>query len=98
MHLVKFTLLSVGFIALTGCANLKETNAPTAEALQDKTAGVLGYPSSSVKVTEIREGSSVTYFVATTPKGTYGCTIPSGGFAAYATLGMVQFQPTCNKQ
>lgn len=98
MHLIKLTLLSVGIIALSGCANLKETNAPTAEALQDKTAGVLGYQPADVKVTDIRGGSSVTYFVAKTPKGTYGCTIPSGGFAAYATLGMVQFQPTCSKQ
>lgn len=82
----------------TGCANMSETVTPTAESLQNKVAGNLGFPPAEVKVNGLREASGITYFVATTPKGTYGCSIPSGSMTAAATLGMVNLQPTCTKQ
>ena len=83
---------------LWGCANMNDTVTPTAQSLQSKTAGNLGFAPSNVNITDIREATGITYFVATTPKGIYGCSIPSGGLTGFATLGMVNLQPTCTKQ
>jgi hypothetical protein len=51
-----------------------------------------------MKVTDLRHDSGISYFIATTSNGTYGCSIPSGGLTGYITLGMVNLQPTCTKQ
>ena len=75
-----------------------ETMKPTADSLRDKVAGNLGFQPADVKIDGMREATGITYFVATTPKGSYGCSIPSGGMTAAATLGMVNLQPTCTKQ
>ena len=93
------TLCAASFIALlAGCASMSETVSPTPQVLQDKTAGNLGFPPKDVKISDVREATGLTYFVATTPKGAYGCSIPSGGMTGFATLGMVNLQPTCTKQ
>lgn len=91
-------LIIAAAASISGCATVSETVAPTAASLQDKVAGNLGFPPASVKVSDLREATGITYFVATTPKGVYGCSIPSGGFTMAATLGMVNLQPTCTKQ
>ena len=93
-------LLSVFIVATmgTGCANMSESTTPTAEGLQNKVAGTLGYAPADVKISGMRDDTGITYFVASTPKGAYGCSIPSGGLTAVATLGMVNLQPTCTKQ
>lgn len=85
-------------IITSGCASMSETVKPTPEALQAKVAGNLGFAPSEVKIDRLTEATGITYFVAATPKGTYGCSIPSGGMTAAATLGMVNLQPTCTKQ
>ena len=78
---------------------MSETASPTPEVLQNKVAGNLGFKPDDVKVSDMRDGGGITYFVATTPKGVYGCSIPSGGVIVYATMGgMVNVQPTCTKQ
>jgi hypothetical protein len=77
---------------------MSEAVSPTPEALQNKVAGNLGFPVNDVKISDMREGSGITYFVASTPKGTCGCSILSGGGMTYMTLGMVNLQPTCAKQ
>lgn len=96
--IAKIAYITVCLVMVAGCANMNETVAPTASSLQDKTAGNLGFPPSQVKITDMREALGITYFVAATPKGTYGCSIPSGGMTGFATLGMVSLQPTCTKQ
>lgn len=98
MKLVNAICAAACAATLAGCANLSEAVSPTPEALQNKVAGNLGFPVTDVKIGGLREGSGITYFVAETPKGTYGCSIPSGGGMAYITLGMVNLQPTCAKQ
>lgn len=90
--------VAVALALIAGCANVSETTTPTPEALRDKTAGNLGFAPTDVKISGMRDGNGVTYFVASTPKATYGCSIPSGGLTAYATMGMVNLQPTCVKQ
>ena len=85
-------------LSVSGCANMGETITPTAASLQNKVAGNLGYQPSSVTIRDLREATGITYFVASTPKGSYGCSIPSDGLTAYATLGIVNLQPTCTKQ
>ena len=98
MITLKFACTTIGVLLIAGCANMSETTAPTSDGLRDKVAGNLGFPPSDVKITGLRAATGITYFVANTPKGTYGCSIPSGGMTSFATLGMVNLQPTCTKQ
>lgn len=91
-------IVAAALASIGGCANVSETTKPTPEALRDKTAGNLGFSPAQVKISDMRDGSGITYYVANTPKGTYGCSIPSGGLTAFATMGMVNLQPTCVKQ
>lgn len=100
MKTIKFTSIAIvtSLFLVTGCAGLNETLKPTTDALQNKTAGLLGFPIASVKITDMREANDATYFVANTPKGLYGCMIESGKWVGVGTLGMISIQPTCNKQ
>lgn len=98
MKPLAFTYLTAATLLAVGCANISETSAPSAEGLRAKTAGILGFAPSMVAISDLRDGGGITYYVAKAPNGTYGCSIPSGGMTAFATLGMVNLQPSCAKQ
>ena len=89
---------AIALTLLAGCANMGETVTPAPESLRNKVAGNLGFKPAEVTVSELWHDGGISYFVATTCKGVYGCSIPSGGLTAYATLGMVNLQPNCTKQ
>lgn len=61
-------------LTLLGCSIAN----PTAESLGDDVAGMLGVRPGQVKVTDIESKDNKTYFVATTPNGTYNCATDSG--------------------
>ena len=66
------SFLSLLFLfAISGCAAMKETIAPTEAGLRTRTANVLGYSPEQIKITNIRSEGTETYWLADTPKGRY---------------------------
>lgn len=72
-------------LTMTGCASMdaglaqwKGIANPTAESLSDSVAAMLGVRPAQVAVSDIESRGNKTYFVATTPNGSYNCAVDSG--------------------
>lgn len=77
-------VLSIG-VFIVGCTTVKETYAPTEDALKKRAANELGYPASDLKISNVRAEGGKTYFLIDTPKGRHTCAAYSGGMAAFAS-------------
>ena len=97
MKTISKAILVLSIMVLSACASIEEAANPTAEGLQPKTAGVLGYMPDEVKISKIDSDGSNTYYLADTPKGTYACQVMSGTMTAYSTAGY-SMSPTCTKR
>ena len=82
MKKVVLMFISLTALSMSGCASVSEAYQPDTNFLRDKTAGSLGYAPSQIKISGIRSSDGETYYVANTPKGTYGCTTKSGAWQA----------------
>ncbi len=71
--------------AIMGCATVKETYAPTEDALKKRAPNELGYPASDLKISNVRSEGGKTYFLIDTPKARHTCAVYSGGMAAFAS-------------
>lgn len=97
INIIYKATLIVALTALSACASIGESANPTAEGLQPKTAAVLGYMPDEVKISKINSDGSNTYYLASTPKGTYACKVMSGTMTAIGTAGY-SMSPTCTKR
>ena len=97
MKMISKAILIFATMAISACASIEEAAHPTAEGLQPKTAGALGYMPDEVKISKINSNGSYTYYLAETPKGTYACQVMSGTMTAVGTAGY-SMSPTCTKR
>ena len=97
MKLISKATLVIAITGLSACASIDEATNPTAEGLQPKTAGALGYMPDEVKISKINSDGSNTYYLAETPKGMYSCQVMSGSMTAIGTAGY-SMPPSCTKR
>lgn len=74
--MLKLTLTFVALLGLSGCAGASLSGS----GIQESTAQVLHQPVSVVTISGMRgDGLVSTSYVASTPKGSYRCTVRGGG-------------------
>jgi len=85
-----FALLAAS-MALVGCAN----NILSDDHIRQDTALVLNQPASAIAISDRRfDGSTNTYYMARTPRGTFRCVIDGG---TVMTMGLTN-PPQCTRQ
>jgi hypothetical protein len=86
------------FASVAGCANIQEEQKPTEASLQTRTAVVLGFDESKIKISGMRSTGQQTLYAVKTPKGNYDCMVPSGTLFAVSLVGIALPDPACTKQ
>ena len=90
--LTRLALLGTLIIGVAGCSNIK----PTEDHLKTLSETNLGEPVK--RISNVRNDSMTTYYIASTASGDYNCSVPSGasgGMFAVASFGMMKPAAYC---